>query len=78
MKIASLTPLTLLALACSISGPDGDDDPFARLSDAVRTWEASGISDYELAMRALAEPALAGAPGCFGFPRLLRCDSSGA
>lgn len=51
MKIASLTPLTLLALACSISGPDGDDDPFARLSDAVRTWEASGISDYELAMR---------------------------
>ena len=51
MKSASLTAALLLALACSISGPDGEDDPLARLSDAVEAWEASGISTYELAMR---------------------------
>lgn len=51
MKIASLTAVCLLALACSISGPDGDADSLARLSDAVERWEASGISNYELAMR---------------------------
>ena len=51
MKIASLTAVSLIALACSISGPDGEDDPLARLADAVEAWEASGISNYELAMR---------------------------
>ena len=51
MKIASLTAVSVLALACSISGPDGDDDPLARLTDAVEAWQASGISNYELAMR---------------------------
>lgn len=51
MKIASLTAACVIATACSVSGPDGEDDPLARLSAAIQVWQASGISDYELAMR---------------------------
>ncbi|HET6637429.1 MAG TPA: DUF6174 domain-containing protein [Gemmatimonadota bacterium] len=51
MKIASLTAVSLLALGCSVSGPDDEEDGLARLADAVQAWQASGISDYELAMR---------------------------
>ena len=51
MKIASLTTVCLLAGACSVSGPDEEENPLARLSAAIEAWQASGISDYELAMR---------------------------
>ena len=51
MKIASLTTVSLLTIACSISGPDGEENPLAGLPEARQAWLASGISDYELAMR---------------------------
>ena len=51
MKSASLTAVSLLALACSISGPDGEENPLAGLTEAIQAWQASGISEYELAMR---------------------------
>jgi hypothetical protein len=51
MKIASLTAVTLLALGCSVSGPDDGENGPAGLTEAIQAWEASGISDYELAMR---------------------------
>jgi hypothetical protein len=50
VKIASLAA-AVLATACSVSGPDGEVDPLTRLSAAIQAWQASGISDYELAMR---------------------------
>lgn len=51
MKIASLTTVCLLAGACSVSGPDEEENPLAGLTAAIRAWQASGISDYELALR---------------------------
>jgi hypothetical protein len=51
MKIASLTTVCLVAAACSVSGPDEEEDPLAGLTAAIQAWQASGISDYELAMR---------------------------
>lgn len=51
MKIASLPMVSLLALACSVSGPDEDENGLAGLTEAIQAWQASGISDYELAMR---------------------------
>lgn len=50
MKIASLTTGCLLALACSVSGPD-EENALAGLAEAIQAWQASGISDYQLAMR---------------------------
>jgi hypothetical protein len=41
----------LLAIACSVSGPDDEENPLAGLPEAWQAWLASGISDYELAMR---------------------------
>ena len=51
MKIAGLTTLSLLALACSVSGPDDEENPLAGLTEAIQAWQAGGVSDYELAMR---------------------------
>lgn len=51
MKIASLTAICLLALGCSVSGPDDEENGLAGLTEAIQAWQASGISDYELAMR---------------------------
>jgi hypothetical protein len=51
MKIAGLTTVSLLALACSVSGPDDEENPLAGLTEAIQAWQASGISDYQLAMR---------------------------
>jgi hypothetical protein len=50
LRLASL-PLLAASLACSISGPDEDRDPLARLAEARQAWEASGVGEYELAMR---------------------------
>lgn len=51
MRVALPPWLVLLAAACSISGPDRETDPLARLLEAKDRWEASGISDYEILMR---------------------------
>ncbi len=52
MLVRRWAPLLLLAsLACSIGGPDEEPDPLARLAAARQKWQASGISQYELAMR---------------------------
>ena len=51
MKIAGPTSILLLALACSVSGPDDDGNGLAGLTEAIQAWQASGISDYQLAMR---------------------------
>jgi hypothetical protein len=49
--VVHLPWLTLLAVACSVSGPDRGADPLARLDLARRQWQSSGVSEYELAMR---------------------------
>ncbi|CAN5848660.1 hypothetical protein BH20GEM1_BH20GEM1_06710 [soil metagenome] len=52
MLVRRWAPLLLLAsLACSIGGPAEEPDPLARLAAARQKWQASGISQYELAMR---------------------------
>jgi hypothetical protein len=51
MKIASLTAICLLALGCSVSGPDDEENGLTGLTEAIQAWQASGISDYQLAMR---------------------------
>ncbi|HJU87581.1 MAG TPA: DUF6174 domain-containing protein [Gemmatimonadota bacterium] len=51
MKIASPTAVFLLILGCSVSGPDDEENGLAGLTEAIEAWQASGISDYELAMR---------------------------
>jgi hypothetical protein len=49
--MAGLTAISLLALGCSVTGPDDEENGLAGLTEAVQAWQASGISDYELAMR---------------------------
>ena len=44
-------PLLLLAAACSLSGPDEELEPLARLAESRARWEMNGASEYELAMR---------------------------
>ena len=44
-------PLLAFALACSVSGPGDREDPLVRMAEARQAWQASGISEYELAMR---------------------------
>ena len=44
-------PLLTAALACSLSGPDEEGGPLARLVEARQRWQASAISQYELRMR---------------------------
>lgn len=44
-------PLLTAGLACSLSGPDEEGGPLARLVEARQRWQASGISRYELRMR---------------------------
>ncbi|HET6363400.1 MAG TPA: DUF6174 domain-containing protein [Gemmatimonadota bacterium] len=51
MKIASLTAVSLLAIGCSVSGPDMEENDLTDLTKALQVWQASGISDYELAIR---------------------------
>jgi hypothetical protein len=51
MKIASLTAVSLLVFGCSVSGPDDEENGLAGLTEAIQAWQASGISDYELAMQ---------------------------
>lgn len=52
MRVITGIPwLGLLAIACSVSGPDDEGDPLARLADASRRWSENGISQYELALR---------------------------
>jgi hypothetical protein len=44
-------PILTAALACSLSGPDEEGGPLARLLEARLRWQASGIAQYELRMR---------------------------
>jgi hypothetical protein len=46
-----VVPLLTAGLACSLSGPDEEGGPLARLVEARQRWQASGISQYELRMR---------------------------
>ena len=47
----TLLAVSLLAVACSLSGPGDQGDPLARLEASRAKWVANGPSDYELAMR---------------------------
>lgn len=43
--------LVAVAVACSVSGPEREGDPLARLLEARQRWQANGVTEYELAMR---------------------------